>query len=90
VEIQGYYNAILGHNWIHANCCVPSTLHQFLIQWVGEEVEIVHVDVSACVATADSSSWSPYNIKCLLGQDISDCDIVRVSKDGYIPVNLIM
>jgi hypothetical protein len=50
----------------------------------------VHVDVSACVATADSSSWSPYNIKCLLGQDISDCDIVRVSKDGYIPVNLIM
>jgi hypothetical protein len=31
-EVQGNYNAILGHDWIHANHCVPSTLHQFLIQ----------------------------------------------------------
>jgi hypothetical protein len=30
-EIQGNYNTILGHDWIHANHCVPSTLHQFLI-----------------------------------------------------------
>jgi hypothetical protein len=37
VEVQGSYNTILGHDWIHANCCVPSTLHQFLIKWVGEE-----------------------------------------------------
>jgi hypothetical protein len=42
MEVQGNYNAILGHDWIHANRCVPSTLHQFLIQWVGEEVKIVH------------------------------------------------
>jgi hypothetical protein len=27
VEIQGNYNAILGHAWIHANHCVYSTLH---------------------------------------------------------------
>jgi hypothetical protein len=45
VEVQGNYNTILGHDWIHANRCVPSTLHQFLIQWVDEEVEIVHADV---------------------------------------------
>jgi hypothetical protein len=37
VEVQGSYNTILGHDWIHANRCVPSTLHQFLIKWVGEE-----------------------------------------------------
>jgi hypothetical protein len=66
-EVQGNYNTILGHDWIHANCCVPSTLHQFLIQWVGEEVEIVHADVSACVSTTDSSSWSHYNIMCWSG-----------------------
>jgi hypothetical protein len=59
-----------------------------LIQWVGEEVEIVHADVSACVATADSPSWSHYNIKCLLGQDISDYDFISVSKDGFIPVSV--
>jgi hypothetical protein len=31
-ETQGNFSLILGHDWIHANQCVPSTLHQFLIQ----------------------------------------------------------
>jgi hypothetical protein len=88
VEVQGNYNTILDRDWIHANHCVPSTLHQFLIQWVGEEVEIVPVHVSAGVAMADSLSWTHYNIKCLSGQDISDCDFVSVSKDGFIPVSI--
>ena len=30
-EVQGNYNLILGRDWIHANQCVPSTLHQFLV-----------------------------------------------------------
>ena len=29
-EVQGNFNLILGRDWIHANQCVPSTLHQFL------------------------------------------------------------
>jgi hypothetical protein len=33
---------------------VSSTLHQFLIQWVGNDVDIVHIDASTCVAMADS------------------------------------
>jgi hypothetical protein len=48
----------------------------------------VHTDVSACVAMANSSSWSHYNIKCLSGQDISDCDFVSASKDGFIPISI--
>jgi hypothetical protein len=87
-KVQGNYNTILGRDWIHANSCVPSTLHQFLIQWVGEEVEIVHADVSSCVATADSPSWSHYNSKCLSGQDISYYDFISASKDGFIPVSV--
>jgi hypothetical protein len=31
-ETQGNFSLILGRDWIHANKCVPSTLHQFLIQ----------------------------------------------------------
>jgi hypothetical protein len=31
VEMQGNYSVILGRDWIHANCCIPSTLHQFVI-----------------------------------------------------------
>jgi hypothetical protein len=31
IKMQGNYNVILGRDWIHANHCIPSTLHQFLI-----------------------------------------------------------
>jgi hypothetical protein len=44
VETQGNFSLILGRDWIHANKCVPSTLHQMLIQWVDDEVEVVHDD----------------------------------------------
>ena len=47
VEVQVSYSLILGREWIHGNQCVPSSLHQFLIQWVNNEVEIVHADSSA-------------------------------------------
>ena len=30
-EVQGNFSLILGRDWIHANQCVPSTLHHFLI-----------------------------------------------------------
>jgi hypothetical protein len=32
---------LLGRDWIHTNECVPSTLHQYVIQWIGDEVEVV-------------------------------------------------
>ena len=25
------YSLLLGRDWIHANCCIPSTMHQCLI-----------------------------------------------------------
>jgi hypothetical protein len=31
IEAQGNYSVILGRDWINANCCIPSTLHQFLM-----------------------------------------------------------
>jgi hypothetical protein len=31
VGITGKYNVLLGHDWIHANGCVPSTLHQCVV-----------------------------------------------------------
>jgi hypothetical protein len=34
IEAQGNYSVILGCDWIHANRCIPSILHQFLIQWI--------------------------------------------------------
>jgi hypothetical protein len=32
------------------NECVPSTLHQCVMQWVGDRVEVVEADDTICVA----------------------------------------
>jgi hypothetical protein len=31
VDVKGKYNILARCDWIHANGCVPSTLHQFVI-----------------------------------------------------------
>jgi hypothetical protein len=87
-EVQGNYSVILGRDWIHANYCIPSTLHQFLIQWVGDDVEVVHTDASACVAMTNSSIWTHEDVKCLSGLDLSDFDFLSVSNDGFLPVHV--
>jgi hypothetical protein len=46
-----------GCDWIHANCCVPSTMHHCLIQWQGDDIKIVSADTSISVALADVPSW---------------------------------
>jgi hypothetical protein len=38
VEVQGTYSIIPGCNWIHVNRCLSPTLHQFLIQWIDDEI----------------------------------------------------
>jgi hypothetical protein len=85
LEVQGNYNLILGRDWIHANQCVPSTLHQFLVQWIGDEVEVVHGNTSSFVALADSDSISAHdNVKYLWGVDLSDYDLISCTKDGFV------
>jgi hypothetical protein len=83
-ETQGNFSLILGRDWIHANQCVPSALLQFLIQCVGDEVEIVHGDASACVAAADSSTMDNHeNLKCLTALDLSNLKLIDSTKDGF-------
>jgi hypothetical protein len=84
-ETQGNFSLILGRYWIHANKCVPSTLHQMLIQWV-DDVEVVHGDNSACVVVADSRSIGVHDyVKCLSCLDLSDYEFVSCSNNGFIP-----
>jgi hypothetical protein len=42
IEVPCNYSIILGRDWIHANRCLPSTLHQFFIQWINDEIKVVH------------------------------------------------
>jgi hypothetical protein len=44
VRSKNTYTVLLRRDWIHANCCIRSMMHQCLIQWDGDEVEVVHAD----------------------------------------------
>jgi hypothetical protein len=75
VNIKGKYNILLGHDWIHANGCVPSMLHQCVVQWVGDAVEVVGADNSTCVALTESQEdFQDGEVKCLTGRDLSEYD----------------
>jgi hypothetical protein len=79
VDVKGQYNVLLGRDWIHANVCVPSTLHQCVIQWVGDELEVIQANNSACIAVAKSQDGlQDGEVECLTGQDLSKYDYVSV------------
>ena len=64
---------------------MPSSLHQFLIQWIGNEIEVVHGDASSFIATADSEFVGAHdNIKCLSGLDLTDYDLISCTKEGFV------
>ncbi|PRQ23607.1 putative aspartic peptidase domain-containing protein [Rosa chinensis] len=44
VDSSAHYNALLGRDWIHQNMCVPSSLHQVLIFWHGDKIEVIPAD----------------------------------------------
>jgi hypothetical protein len=89
IEVQGNYSIILGHDWIHANRCVPSTLHQFLIQWIDDSIEVVHANALAYIALADATAdWQHGSTQCLSGKDLTSYGFLSVSKDGFVPVSM--
>jgi hypothetical protein len=85
VEVQGSYSVILGRDWIHVNHCVPSTWHQFLIQWIDDEIDVVHANASAYIDLADvTGDWQLESAQCLSGRDLSGNYFLSVTKDGFV------
>ena len=78
IDGKGSYSLLLGHDWIHANCCVPSTMHQCLIQWHGDEVELVRADESVSIAIADLVYWELEDFECFFG---------KLWEEGFIKIN---
>ena len=65
---KGSYATLLGRDWIHAICCIPSTMHQCLIQWIGDSIDMVHVDSSFSIATANPKVWRGVGMRCISGE----------------------
>jgi hypothetical protein len=81
VNSKSTYNVLLGRDWIHANCCIPSTMHQCLIQWDGDEVEVVHADDSIEISHAAMSIWDAEDQEPISGISLEGCDRIEATKN---------
>jgi hypothetical protein len=89
VEVKGHYNMLLGWDWIHANECVPSTLHQCIIQWISNEVEVVQANKEVCIAVVESQvDIMGGNMECLSSKDLMGYDYISVGRDGFVPISV--
>jgi hypothetical protein len=89
VDIKGRYNVLLRQDWIHTIECVLSTLHQCVIQWIGDDVELVQANEDVCIAvTVFHVNIQGGKMKCLTGRDLTGYDYVSVSKDGFVPISV--
>jgi hypothetical protein len=82
VNSKSTYNVLLGRYWIHTNCCIPSTMHQCLIQWDGDKVEVVHVDDSIEISHAAMSISDAEDQEPISGISLEGCDRVEATKNG--------
>ena len=88
IDGKGSYNLLLGHDWIHANCCVPSTMHQCLIQWHGDDVELVRTEESVSIAIADLVYWELEDFKCFSGK-LWEEGFIKISNVGQQPIQAV-
>jgi hypothetical protein len=82
VNSKSAYNVLLGRDWIHTNCCIPSIMHQCLIQWDGDEVEVVHADDSIEISHAAMSIWDAEDQEPISGMSLEGCDRIEATKNG--------
>jgi hypothetical protein len=82
VSSKRTYTVLLGRDWIHANCCIPSTMHQCLIQWDGDEVKVVHVDDSIRISLAAMSVWDAEDQEPISGIHLEGYNCVEATKNG--------
>ena len=88
IDGKGSYSLLLGRDWIHANYCVPSTMHQCVIQWHGDDVEVVHANESMSIAIADLVFWELGDFKCLFDKSWEG-GFIRINNEGQQPVQAI-
>ena len=85
IDGKGSYSLLLSRDWIYANCCVPSTMHQCLIQWHGDDVELVHANDSMSIATADPMYWELEDFECFLASNGKKASLESIIKSTADP-----
>jgi hypothetical protein len=68
---------------------VPSTLHQCVVQWVSDQVEVIGANEEACIAAMESQVDVQGGLmKCLTGRDLAEYDYVSIGKDGFVLISV--
>jgi hypothetical protein len=68
---------------------VLSTLHQYVIQWISDEVDLVQADEEVCIAVAKSQiDILGRKMGCLSGKDLPGYDYISVGKDGFVSISV--
>ena len=88
IDGKGSYSLLHGRDWIHANYCLPSTMHQCVIQWHGDDVEVVRADESVSIATSDPVFWELGDFECLSSKTWEG-GFIRLNNEGQQPVQAI-
>ena len=88
IDGKGSYS-LLGHDWIHANFCVPSTMHQCLIQWHGDDVELVRADDFVSIRTADLVYWELEDFECFSSK-LWEGGFIKISSESQQPMQAIV
>ena len=88
IDGNGSYSLLLGRDWIHANCCVPSTMHQCLIQWHGDNIELVYAEDSMSIATIDPMYWELEEFECFSSKQWEE-GFIRINDEGQQPIRVV-
>jgi hypothetical protein len=60
-----------------------------LLQWVGNDVEQVHANASACIAVVDAHVlWTYETATCLTRVYFSDYQFISIDRKGFTPIML--
>ena len=78
IDSTANYNILLRRDWIHAKWCVPSSLHQFLLFWKGNEVEVVRADKQPSMAATSSVEGKYYD------QEFGHIKFTSKRKEGIV------
>ena len=88
IDGKGSYSLLLGRDWIHSNCCVPLTMHQCLVWWHGDDVELVHANDSISITTVDPMYWELEDFECFSSK-LWEGGFIKINDESRQPIQAI-
>ena len=63
-------------------------MHQCLIQWIGDVVEVVSADSSFSIASAEAHAWSYETVRCFSGQ-VWETEFLKIADYELPPIQAV-